>query len=134
MIMIANAKKAELLQILKSYINTLSLRLYKNDYLPTSSMTADSFTEVTDTGYVRRPPGGFGNAAFNNVTNHAEIKADEWITVFDLDDGGFTVYGYYVVDPADGKPVWAERANTPFVVANVADCYAVVPKLSLSVL
>lgn len=124
---LANGKKAKLLEQERPYLNTLEYRLFKNNYVPLANMVIGDFTEVTDGGYAPLTVIGFA-AAILNGANQSELAAPAWTTTFNFSGGGFTVYGYFVRDPADNTVVYAERDPSPFVVDAAGRTYTVYPK------
>lgn len=113
-IVVPNAYEVIVLNnILKT--DTLSLRLYSNNYVPVEGATLASFTEVAGGGYSRI------SLAIGGWTNTA---GDPSFGLYAQQTFGFTgpttapgtIYGYFVVDPSNVVR-WAERfpgANVPF--------------------
>lgn len=130
-IVLANNKKASLLQEQVDYLKTLRLRLFKNDLTPTGANVAADFTEPTDTGYSAPIVNDWADATLNG-SNKGETVAPTRFFTFNADGGGETIYGYWFTDPADGsKVVWSQRAAAPFAITAAGQIFAVIPKLQL---
>jgi hypothetical protein len=125
---LANTKKAKLLEQKRTYLNTLTYKLFKNNITPGGANVAADFIEVTDGGYAAKTNMGFA-AAYLNGVNQGQTDAPSWTNTFNFSGGAFTVYGYYVVDPADGGLVFSERAASPFNVTANGQTYTVVPSM-----
>lgn len=132
-IVLANAKKADLLDKERTYLNTLDLRLYTNNYDPVAGMVAGSFTELTGSPYALKNNVGFATATLNG-SNQAETVAPSWTFLLPYSGTPYDIYGYYFTDPADShKPVFAEVRKvsgtiTPFHVDAAGMTFTVVPK------
>jgi hypothetical protein len=127
-IVLANAKKAKLLEQERTYLNTLDIRLFKNNLTPTGANVLADFTEVTDAGYAPVNNVGF-TAAILNGANQGQTTAPTVLFTFQHNAGDFTIFGYYFTDPADAnKVVFSERASASFTVTANGDTYAVTPK------
>lgn len=127
MLVLANIKKAKKLQQEKAFWNTLTLKLFTNNYTPVAGMNAAAFTECADGGYASVTNVGFTDAVLNG-SNQAELAAPAVTFTFNYSGGTFTVYGAYWIDPADGEVVAAERAASPFTVTASGQIYVVNPK------
>lgn len=129
-ISLANGKKAKLLEQVRAYLNTLEYHLFVNAHVPADADTVVVYSEPADTGYAKKSAVGF-TASYLNGLNQGETDAPN-ITFgpFTLSAGGFTIQGYYVVDPADGALVYAEAATTPFTVSAVGQSYTIQPKVT----
>lgn len=108
--------------------NTLTLKLFVNDYTPLVTSEAIDFVEATFDGYAPQAT-TLWSLAFINASNQAE--STEAVRVFIRATTGVaeTVYGYYLVDGA-GDLVFAERnpaGGTP--IATAGDTYAVLPRM-----
>lgn len=126
-IVLANLKKAQLLETTRAYLNSLEYRLFVNNFAPIAAMVLADFTECTDTGYSPEPP-AFSLAALS-VANKGETVGPTITWTLTHSPGDYTIYGYYVVDPADSdKVVYAERAAQPFTVTAAGQTYSVTPR------
>lgn len=125
-IVLANQKKAKVLETTRALYNATKYRLFKNDYTPVAGMNAASFTEVTDTGYTTKVP--VWAAAVLNAANKGELLAPILTWVFTHAGGNFTVYGYFVTDDADNEVIYAERAAASVLISVAGQTYSVVPK------
>lgn len=126
-IVLANAKKAQVLETTRSYLNSLEYRLFVNNFAPIGAMLLVDFTECADSGYSPEPP-AFA-AATLNVANKGEVVGPTITWTLTHSPGDYTIYGYYVVDPADAdKVVYAERAAAPFTVTASGQTYSVTPR------
>jgi hypothetical protein len=131
-IVLARSSKAKLIEQERAFLNTCSLRLFKNNLVPTDANVVGDFTEVSaaggDTGYAAGGVApGFTVATLNGAFQ-GQIVAPTVTWVFTFSAGGFTVYGYYVVDPATGLLVYSERAAAPFTVTAAGQTFSVTPK------
>jgi hypothetical protein len=134
-IVLCNGGKVKLLQKKVPFLNTLTLRLFKNPIVLTGATTDAMITELTDTGYhpaVAPPPNtnvGFA-AAFLNAANQGETDAPAVTYTFSNNPGNETVQGYYFTDPADGnKWVFGQNAPGPFTISAPGQTYTVVPSM-----
>lgn len=130
--MLVNCREALVaeLQQLKTFFNSLTLRLYKNDKVPLDTDDAGDYTEADFTGYDPIPLDSWGNA-YLNAGNIAEIN--EIVRTFEQTGTAVTclVYGYYVTD-VDGDLVWAERNPAGSVNMNATGLtYSVLPRQTL---
>lgn len=134
MIVLANGKKAEMLDQEQTYLNTLELRLFTNNFTITGATVVGDFVECTDSGYSSVVDVGFP-AAILNMDDQGETTADPITWAFTFSGGAFVVYGYYFTDPADGDAfVFGENASSPFSVTGVGQTYTVVPRVQLDTL
>lgn len=128
MIVLANAKKPTLLELERSYLNTLTYRLYTNNYTPDGAMTAGSFDELAaGYGYVGDTP-GFPAATL--VGSDAQVVGASMTWTFTGVPTVPTIYGYYVTEPG-GAVVYAERAPAPFTITAAGQTYTVTPRVLL---
>lgn len=133
-IVLANGKKAKLIDQERTYLNTLKLVLFKSNTTPVGTNVVGDFTFVSDSGYEPGVPGtgGVTNVGFTagtlNGSNQGQLLAPTVTWVFTHNGGDFTVYGYAFIDPADGAVVYSERALTPFLCTGAGQTYSVTPK------
>lgn len=117
-------------QQLKAYFNTLTLRLYQNNHTPADTDTAASYTEATFAGYAAVALGSWSNA-FLNSDNYGET--DETTRVFTCTGSSpaNTIYGYYITD-GSGNLIWAEiNPAGSFLINTAAQTYTVLPRWTL---
>jgi hypothetical protein len=124
---LANGKKAKLLEQERTYLNTLTLKLFINNITPADADVVAAYTQCADGGYAGVTNVGF-TAATLNGSNQGQVIAPAITWTFTFSVGGFTVYGYYMTDPADSTLVLAERAPSPFTVTAAGQTYTVTPK------
>lgn len=127
-IVLANQKKATLLQQQKAYLAGLTIRLFVNNVTPAGATTEAGLTECSDSGYAAVNNVGYGNAVIN-AGNQGESDGPTITWTFTHFPGDFTVYGYYLTDPVDGKLVFSERAANPFPCTAAGQIYVVTPKV-----
>lgn len=105
-LLVPNAAELKALELILQ-TETLSLRLYSNNYTPTETTTTANFTEVAGGGYARisLDPGDWiltsGDPTFG-------VYAQRTFSFTGPTNAPGTVYGYYVVDSVE-RTLWAER-------------------------
>lgn len=114
----------EFLEQRRTYLNTLTLRLFANNITPADTDVVGDYTEATFTGYAAIATVSWG-AAYLNANNIAQI--DEIVRTFT--QTGTTVvnniYGYYLTAPG-GALVFAERNPAgPIAMAATGATYSV---------
>lgn len=130
-IKVPNGGELLLLDALLTYLGTLTLRLYKNNYTPVDASVAGDFTEANFDGYAGIALSSWGTPATDGSGN-ALVQHDTLI--FQPTGSGVsnTIYGYYVTEPG-GAIVYAElNPAGGQVVGTPADLYPVVPRFSLT--
>lgn len=113
----------------KTWLNTLTLRLFQNNHVPAQGDTAASYTQANFTGYAAIPLTAWGNA-FLNAASDGEI--DETNRMFTQTGAAVTcnVFGYYITD-GFGNLIYAERsALAPFNMNAAGLVYAVLPRIT----
>lgn len=122
---LADAKKADVFEGGRPYLDTLELRLYDaNITLSGSVQPASPSDEVSDSGYapVANP---FPDPAVNSGGQAVATGVNPTF-VFDHDGGDFTIYGCFLTDPADSDAtVMACAADTPFTVVAAGQVFVV---------
>ncbi len=84
-----------------NYLNTLTLRLFKNDYTPTVDSVVGDFTVADFPGYAGITLNDFG-ASYGNTAKNAESDTGvHTFTCTGAPSGGVQhIYGWYTVDGA----------------------------------
>jgi len=114
--------EASLATMLEKILNqSLTLKLYSNNVIPSAADTTATYTEVSGGGYVSKTltfanwvitPGGPAVALYNAF--------QDWFFTGATDAPG-TIFGYFVIQTTGGLLLWAERfpaATIPFVSQN----------------
>lgn len=108
-----------------TYLNTLDLCLFINNYTPVAGTTEADLTEPSGgTGYARQ------SVAFTSSVldgDKAELIGTTQTFTFTSAGGGFTIYGCFLLDPADGKAVIAQRFTSPFAITTDGQSFSVTP-------
>jgi hypothetical protein len=119
-------------EILAAYFQTrnLTLKLFTNDYTPQDTDTVDSYTEATGGGYaaISLLLGGW-TLTTSSIAQVAYSQV-EFVFTGALTTN-FDVYGYYVINPATGKFVFAER-KTKFTPEANGEAIIITPTYQLS--
>ena len=109
--------------------NTWKLRLFVNNYTPTTADTPANYVEATFPGYAPINTNTWANA----VTAAHIASSTDAARTFTRNAAGAaqSVYGYYVTDPTGANLGWAERDPlAPVTMNNAGDTYTVTPKLT----
>lgn len=129
-LVLANAKKATLLTQKVIYLNSLRYKLYTavTGGAPTGASVIGDFTIVSDTGHAAAGMApNFGTTILNGANQGQTTGAAiNWTFTF---SGGvpFTILGYVVIDPTDGKLVYSQVAPAPFTCSGAGQSYSVTP-------
>lgn len=127
---------ASLVIMLKRILNVseqkdFAIRLYANDYRPSSKSLRSHFKEVKGGSYKAKK---FSPAHWKMIADQddmpvfAEYPEMEW----SFDEPIGEVYGYFVTQLPTGELVWAERfENGPYRIQTVGDKIKVTPRLTL---
>lgn len=129
-IVLSDTGKVEMQQAQKTYFNSLEYRLFTNDFTPTRTNVAADFSGFPmgeGAGAAQTPV--FADATLNG-SNKAESVAPALTWLFDHGGGDFSVYGYWVKNPATGKVVWSQRWSDPFLVDAPSRTVSVTPKMT----
>lgn len=113
----------------QAYLQTLTLRLFKNDHPPVETDDVFAFDEATFTGYAAVPTTGWGMPALD-AAFRAQIV--EVLHTFACTGPAVpnTIFGYYLTDPA-GRLVWAEYGPPGGqIMDGVGKVYLVQPRLT----
>lgn len=100
------------LQSFLTYLETLEVRLYINDYTPAQDTTPAAFTEASFPGYARVSLSGkFGSPG---VSSHKASSSSSTLTFTQTSDSSVqTVYGWCVISGDGSGVVMASRAESP---------------------
>jgi len=105
---------------------TLKLKLYTNNFTPTSLSVLTDFTEATGGGYAEKSL----SASAWTMTGNA-ISTTPQLFTFTGSVG--SVYGYYLVGATSGKLIASEKFTSgPFNVASNGDSITVTATISVS--
>lgn len=107
----------------KTAAETLSVRLFVNDYIPVEASTLSSFVEASTYGYTPLTV----SASSWTLTAGDPTYGTTPELMFPFSGPAGNMYGYFVVGTTSGKVYWAERfGNGPINIQNVND-RAIVP-------
>lgn len=127
-IVLANPKKATLLQTRITYLNTLKLVLWGNNVTPDGDTTISALGPLSTATPSSYTGVGFITPVLNGA-NKGQTTAPDKVFVMTHPSGDYTVYGYAFVDPATSDSlVFCEKAGTPFLVTVAGLVYIVSPK------
>jgi hypothetical protein len=130
-IKIPNVGEVLLLEELRAYLNTLTLRLFQNDYTPVDGSVIGNFTEATFDGYASQSLSDFA-AAYLNASNKAEVDASLYIFLMTGAVTPNTIYGYYVTIGGT-QVVYAERNPAGGqAMTGAGQIYPVYPRFTLA--
>jgi hypothetical protein len=114
-----------------NYLNSLTLRLYQNDFTPVHGTTTPTFIEATYSGYVAQPANNWGAPATNTAPPDADTT--DALHTFAHNGGavGNTIYGVYLTD-SGGNWIFAQRTNVtpPPVLDAATKTYQFTPRLT----
>jgi len=109
----------------------LSVRLFKNDITPASTMTLADYAEATFTGYtavtLTSSDWTIGTDGFL-ATATASTGLVEFTATATTDE---TVYGYYMSGVSSSTLYWSERFGASFRMFNIGDAIAPRPAIRL---
>lgn len=111
----------------RTYLNTLVMKLFSNNFTPVATDTLGAFTVPADTGLLLGKTPVFAVATLNGL-NEGELIAPTLTWTASFSAGALTIYGYFVYDPADNTVVYSERAVAPFPVTAAGQTYSVTPR------
>jgi len=126
--------ETQLLTDLLSSGENWTLKLFQNNYTPTSADTPASYTEATFTGYssktlTRTVTGSTWStptAASPSVSQYNAGTPQSWSAT-----SAQAIYGYYLVGATSGKLIWAEKFASPISLVNPSTL-TLVPQVSLT--
>jgi hypothetical protein len=96
------------------------IKAYKNNYIPVVGSLIGNFTECDFTGYTDVVTGTWV-AAGPDGSGRATASAPQVAFTASGSAVGNTVYGVFITDNPATQVLWAERFDTPFVVAVSGD-------------
>lgn len=122
------------LEILEAYFKgrDLTLKLFTNDITPADDDVAGDYTEAAGGGYAAKT---LTAASWTGsiAAGVAQVAYAEQIFAFTGPlTGGVPVYGYYLVNAATGKVVYAERRSSAVTPENNGDTLLITPVFKLS--
>jgi len=131
-LVLANLKKSTLLTQKLNYLNTLRYLLFTavTGGAPSGPSVIGDFVLVSDAGHnpAGRPP-QFGTAVLN-AAFQAESNGQPITWTFEYTNNTpFTILGYCVIDPLDGKLVYSQMAPAAVTITGPQQTYTVVPKM-----
>lgn len=122
--------QAETLALQYLLNRNLTVKLFENNKTPAETDTEADYTEATFTGYAAKTltyanwnftPGAPSAATYN--------AAQTWTSSAGSQDK--YAYGYFVVQAADGKLLWAERfSDGPYHIVNNGDTVTLTPAIT----
>lgn len=97
----------------------LFIHLFVNDVTPDCHSTSPAnMTECTDPDYMaQNAPNVDWTITDDPSPGDCGKKATSHVYTFSFTTGGFTVYGLWVYDDANGRYMWVQRFDSPFVIA-----------------
>lgn len=113
------------------YLNTLTLRLFRNDHVPVQGDLAINYQEANFPGYAAQALNGWGAVFLNG---NSEAESDEQNRTFQMTGAAPAndIYGYYVTDAA-GNFIFGERSpSAPFAMNAVGKQYIVQCRATLA--
>lgn len=97
-----------LLDVKRSYLDTLTLRLFKNDFIPQLISATDAFVESDFAGYAPIVGPFFFAVPFTNADDKAETDSDVQTFTAGAVVAPQSIFGYYLTDP-EKNWIFAER-------------------------
>lgn len=118
--------QAEVLALQYLLNRNLTLKLFENNVTPGETDTEATYTEATFAGYAAKTL----TYANWNFTTSATYNAAQTFTSNTGSQDKY-VYGYYVVQAADGKLLWAEKfSDGPYHIVNNGDSVTLTPAIT----
>lgn len=116
----------------RSYLNTLELCLWVNNFVPVYSSLIGAFTEASYSGYSRQTTTGWTAPVVNASPPNTDM-ADVQHTF--TPSGPITpvsIYGAFLLDPADGSWIAAQATNIspPASLSGLLTSYLFTPRLT----
>lgn len=109
------------------------LKLFTNNVTPAQTDTEASYTEATGGGYTHKAitgsSWGFTEGATGTSVGTASYSTQTWTFTGYLTSSA-TVYGYYLVQQASGKLLYAEATASPYQPVNNGDTFSVTLNLT----
>jgi len=95
------------------------IRLFNNDYTPVAASEIADFSECDETGYAEQNLTGTEYTITPGETTGASAEHPQ--VTFEFTEAA-NVYGYFVVNPAGTKVLWAERfASAPYEITTAGE-------------
>lgn len=117
-------------EITPTFLNSLKIRLFKNNLTPGTGTVIGDFTEADFTGYAAISLSGF---PASSIVSHAASSTGSQVT-FTVGSSPTTtnnIYGWYVTNSAGTKLYGCQRdANAPIAMAVAGAIYQVTPTFS----
>ncbi len=113
-----------------TFLNTLKMRLFKNNLTPGTATVLGDFTEADFTGYSAASLSGFAasSAGGSGAASSGDAKT---FTVGSSPTTTNNIYGYYITDSGNTKLYGCQRdPNAPRSMAIAGDTYTVTPTFS----
>lgn len=124
-LVLANAKKADILEGGRPYLDTLEMRLFTANITPTGTVQPVTPTDECDDGGYSPVANPYPNAATASGTRADAVGVNPTF-VFDHDAGDQTIYGVFFTDPNDSDAtVMSQRDDAPFTVTAAGQVYVV---------
>lgn len=103
------------------------VKLFQNDFQPTKDSILADFTVATFSGYAASAAVAWSGPVLNTAGQPViigDLKLFTGTSPFTVSN---TIYGYYVVDTAGTKLLWAERFALSQIIAAAGQSVQVVP-------
>jgi len=121
------------INVLKRLVNqTLKVRLFKNDIIPSDGTVLGSFNQATFPGYAEKTINGGMSPPATDLDGKGSTTSGNCIWTRGVGAGSETIYGYYVVT-SGGVLLWAQRRSTGGISIGVVpgQTYSVIPKYTM---
>lgn len=133
-IVLLDAKKQDILEGGRPYLDSLEMRLFNADITPTGTvMPSTPSDECDDPGYLADAPllNPFPAPTFQDGI-YGAVAVDADTITFDHGAGDQTIYGVFWTDPADSDiTVMAQRMDVPFTVTAAGQVFVISGNLHL---
>lgn len=116
----------------KSYLNTLQIALWINNFVPIYSSSIGAFTEASYHGYARQNTTAWADPVPNALPPDTDMTDNPHGFVPTDSALSQTVYGFFLIDPADGNWIMAQPTNLspPQVLSSPSTSYVATPRLT----
>ena len=129
-----NQGETELLdKMLKNSNEDYVLKLFRNDYTPSSATVVGDFTEADFTNYVSKSLTRANWGAATVVAPVAPCVDSEAVSLYNAEQSwtcgttGNTIYGYYIVGAVTARLLWCDRFAVSRVLGD-GDILRITPK------
>lgn len=113
-----------------TFLNTLKIRLFKNNYTPISTTVLSDLTEADYTGYSSLSLSGFPAASVVGSSGSSTGDAKVF-TVGASPSTTNNIYGYYITDSGNTKLYGVQRdPGAPVSMALAGQTYSITPTFS----